>query len=282
MNCGGDAWRKAAVACNVTADGGESGVTALTASQGGATKDVVGGTFTVDTHGASAVTFKAVDGAGNEGQTTTTVKIDRSAPVAVVSCTPGAGLIYICKGGGADDLSGIATVTWSVNGSAATPLTGDGSFTVTKGTVVVTSVDAAGNVTTSAPVTLAERKPPPPAHEEDETETVARTSSDAVMLRRSTNGSRLIGQLAISATPSATTVDLRPLALGSGTFQITIKVTAGKKPKTVRKTVKTRKGYSSRIVVKAAAAAHAKAELTIKRKSGKRWVTHASGSAELA
>ena len=54
---------------------------------------MVGGTFTVDADGASAVTFSAVDGAGNEGQTTATVKIDRSAPVAVVSCTPGAGII---------------------------------------------------------------------------------------------------------------------------------------------------------------------------------------------
>ncbi len=283
VDCGGDAWRKAAVACKVTADGGESGLATLTGTHGGATKDVTGGTFTVDTHAASPVTFKAVDGAGNEAQTTTTVRIDRSAPTAVVSCSPGAGLTYVCKGGGADDLSGIAAISWSLNGGAATPLSGDGSFTVTKGTVVVTSVDAAGNVSTSAPVTLADRTPPPKPPVREETETATpRSTSEAVMLRgRGRASARLVGQLAISGTPTRTIVDLRPLALGKGRFQISLTVMTDKKSKTYRKTVKARKGYTPRIRVKTAAAADARVTLTVKRRSGRRWISFASGRAEL-
>src|SRR3712207_8891181 len=39
---------------------------------------------------------------------------------------------------------------------------------------------------------------------------------------------RLVGQLALSATPSASTVDLRPLALGKGTFQLVLKITVNR------------------------------------------------------
>jgi hypothetical protein len=192
---------------------------------------------------------------------------------------------YICKGGGVDDLSGIAAVAFSVNGSAPTPLSGDGSFTVAKGAVVVTAVDNAGNASTSAPVTLADRTPPPPPpkRDDDEAETgTPRSTSEAVTLRgRGTTSARLVGQIAISATPTRTTVELGPLALGKGKFQIALKVKTDKKSKTYRKTVRARKGYTSRIRIKAAAAAHARVSLTIKRKSGRRWVRLASGSAEL-
>lgn len=280
VDCGGDAWRNTAVACTVAADGGESGLSKLTATQGGATQNVTGGVYTVDAHGATAISFKAVDGAGNEAQTTATVRLDRSAPMATLSCTPGAGVTYVCKGGAADDLSGVAAVTRSVNGSGATPVTGDGSFVVSKGTVVVTAVDNAGNVGTSAPVTLADRTPPP--NEEETEEATPRSSSSAVTLRgRGKISSRLVGQLAISATPTRTIVDLRPLALGKGRFQISLKVKTDKQSKTYRKTVTTRKGYTPRISVKTRAAVHAEVKLTVKRKSGRRWVTYASGTAEL-
>ena len=76
-------------------------------------------------------------------------------------------------------------------------------------------------------------------------------------------------------------VDLRPLALGAGRFQFVIKVTVGKKTKTFTKTQTTKKGYSSRISVKADAGATAKVALTVKRRSGSRWVTHATASAKL-
>jgi hypothetical protein len=228
-----------------------------------------------------------VDGAGHETVVAKDVRVDRTAPAASVTCQPGAGTSYVCKGAGSDALSGLSALTWSVDGSAALALSGDGSFAVQKGTVVVTARDAAGNVASSAPVTLADRTVPPappaktsqPSHEEDVT---ARTASEAVLLRRSGSASaRLLGQLAISATPTGTTVDLRPLALGKGRFRFVIKVTSGKKSKTTRKTVKTRKGYSPRISVKAKAAAHTKVKLTVQRRSGRRWRTYATGTASV-
>jgi hypothetical protein len=290
VNCGGDGWRATAAVCSVTAEGGDSGLPTLMAARGGgAPEDVTGGSYTVDADGATALSFRAVDGAGNETVATAAVKIDRTPPSAAVTCAPGAGITYVCKGSGADALSGLAGLNWSVDGSAVTGLANDGSFTATKGTVRVTAVDAAGNVAISAPLGLADRTPPPvkpkptptPTPHDDETIT-PRTTSDAVLLRRGGSGSaRLLGQLSISATPTATTVDLRPLALGKGTFQFVIKVRTDKKSKTVRKTIKTKKGYSPRVRVKAAAAADAAVRLTVRRKSGRRWVTHAAGTATL-
>ena len=60
-----------------------------------------------------------------------------------------------------------------------------------------------------------------------------------------------------------------------------LKVTTGKKTKTVKRTQKTKKGYSRRISVKVAAAATVKVSLTVKKRSRRRWVTHASGTARL-
>jgi hypothetical protein len=238
--------------------------------------------------GAATITFRAVDGAGHETVVTKDVRVDRTPPAAAVSCQPGAGTSYVCKGAGSDALSGLAGLSWSVNGSAALALTGDGSFTVQKGTVVVTARDGAGNVAASAPLTLADRTPAP---QPPKTSTpkgdsgpavTSRTASEAVLLRRRGSASaRLLGQLAIAATPTATTIDLRPLALGKGTFRFLIKVKAGKKSRTYRKTVKTRKGYSRRISVKAKAAAHTTVTLTVQRKSGRRWRTYATGTASV-
>jgi len=60
-----------------------------------------------------------------------------------------------------------------------------------------------------------------------------------------------------------------------------VKVAYGKKTKTVTKTQTTLKGYSKRISVSVPAAATAKVDLTVRRKSGKRWVAHASAHAKL-
>ncbi len=71
----------------------------------------------------------------------------------------------------------------------------------------------------------------------DGAQVTPRTSSEAVLLKgNATSSKRLVGQLALSSTPTATTVDLRPLALGKGTFQLVIKVKLGKKTKTFTKT----------------------------------------------
>jgi hypothetical protein len=278
-DCGGTAWRNTPAVCKVTADGGVSGLATLTGARGGeGPVEVTGGTFTVEAEGSSNVTFRAVDGAGNEVSAQGAVKVDRTPPATTVTCTPDAkSLNYNCTAGAVDPLSGLTGVAWSLNGGAPTKVAAGGTFTVSKGKVVVTATDTAGNKGTSAPATLTER------HEGESDETVTpRSTSKAVLLGgKAKSSKRLVGQLALSATPTATTVDLRPLALGKGTFQLVLKVTVGKKTKTFTKTQKTVKGYSKRVTVKAAAGADVKVSLTVKRKSGKRWVKHASASAHL-
>lgn len=284
-DCGAAKWQKTAATCTVTASGGLSGLSALTGARGGeGPTDVVGGVYAVEAEGSSSVTFRAVDGAGNEATTQGSVKVDRTAPQVGVTCTPDPkSLNYLCTASGADSLSGLTGVAWSLNGGAATPIAAGGVFSVAKGKVAVAGTDAAGNAGTSQVVTLAARKADD-AHgdADDEGSVTPRATSGSVLLKgKASSSSRLVGQLSLSATPTATTVDLRPLALGKGTFQLVIKVTVGKKTKTVTKTQKTVKGYSKRVTIKAAAGASAKVTLTVKRKSGKRWVTHATATAKL-
>jgi hypothetical protein len=136
---------------------------------------------------------------------------------------------------------------------------------------------------------LADRTPAPPTkdetHDKPETgsdEPTPRSTSQAVLLRKGgAASSRLLGQLGLSSTPTRTTVDLRPLALGKGTFRFVVKVTAGKKAKTFTKTLTTKKGYSSKMTFRAPAASTASVTLTVAKKSGKRWVAYAGATAKL-
>jgi hypothetical protein len=280
VDCGGAGWRNAPAVCSVTASGGLSGLSVLTGARGGEGPiDVVGGVFTVEAEGSSNLTFRAVDGAGNEVSAQGAVKVDRTPPAATVACVPDAKSDnYICTVGGSDGLSGLTGLAWSRDGGAATPIAAGATFSVPKGTVVVRATDAAGNAGTSAPVTLAARKAAAGGDG-----VTPRTSSEAVLIkgRGKASKKRLVGQLTIAGTPTATTADLRPLALGKGTFRLTLKVKVGKKTKTVTKTQKAVKGYSKRLTVKTVAGADAKVTLTVKRKSGRRWVTHATATVRL-
>jgi hypothetical protein len=283
VDCGSLAWRNTAPVCSVVASGGASGLPTLTAARAGVVADVAGGQYTIDADGSSTVTFHAVDGAGNEASASASVKVDRVAPAAGVSCAPGAGLTWVCTATGGDALSGLTALSYSVNGSAGTAIAPGATFAVTKGRVVVTAADAAGNLAASAPAVLADRTPgKTPDSGSSSSKVTPRSDSEAVLLKRGGSAnSRLVGQLSLSSTPTATTVDLRPLALGRGRFQFILKVTTGKKSKTVKKTQKTKKGYSRRISVKVAAAATAKVSLTVKKRSRRRWVTHATARATL-
>jgi hypothetical protein len=202
-----------------------------------------------------------------------------------VSCTPGSGTSWVCTASGADALSGVAGLTWSVNGSAGVAITNGATFAVQKGTVTVSATDRAGNAGTSAPVTLADRSAPPtPTKPTPPTKTgiTARERSEAVLRKgKGTTGQRALGQLEISALPASTTVVLRPLALGPGTYKVVLKLTADRKSKTVTKTVKSQAGYSPQVTIKLGGAAEVDVRLTVSRKSGKRWVTHASGHVKL-
>jgi hypothetical protein len=247
---------------------------------GGSATDVVNNAVTLSDDGDWTLTFRAADKAGNEKTVTAHVRIDRTPPVPSISCAAGAGVTYVCHAAGTDALSGVAALTWSLDGGASQAVAADGSFTVNKGSVVVTATDAAGNVAATAPLPLADRTPAPPV--KTKPKPVARTVSEAVL--RSGRGSvaaRVLGEIALTSLPESSTADLRPLALGKGTYKVQIKMKADKKAKTVTKTVTTKSGYSPRIDVRLGGAAHVQVDLIVRHKVGKRWVAYASGGAEL-
>src|SRR4051794_12142354 len=283
--CGSAEWRSTPATWSVAADGGLSGLSLVTGTRGSAAPDTVsGGSYVVDTDGAWSLSFRAVDGAGNEKLALAQVKVDRTAPSAAVSCTPGANTSWVCTATGSDALSGVSGLTWSVNGSPGIAITNGATFAVQKGAVTVSATDRAGNSRTSAPVTLADRSQPvtPTKPTTSKPTLTARERSEAVLRKgKGTTGQRALGQLEISALPAATTVVLRPLALGPGTYKVVLKLTADRKSKTVTKTVKSRAGYSPQVTIKLGGAAEVLVKLTVSRKSGTRWVTHATGSVKL-
>jgi hypothetical protein len=284
VDCGQEAWRAEAVACTVKASGGPSGLATLTvARNGGTPAPISGGAFTVEEDGAWSLEVRAVDGAGNETVKTAQAFIDRTAPTATVSCTPNpGGSGYACTGAGANAASGVAALSYSVDGGAPVTLAGDGAFTVTKGTVVVYAADGAGNVGASEPLTLADRAKPKSTASRTGTVT-PRTASEAITLRgRGAKRARLVGQLDVARTGKKTTVDLRPLALGKGTYRFVITISAGRKSKRVTRTQRLTSGYSKRIKVsRAIAAKPTKVTLTVSRKAGNRWVALATSTAAL-
>ena len=141
---------------------------------------------------------------------------------------------------------------------------------------MVSASDNAGNGAASAPVVLVDRSAPAPTP-------TPRTASEAVLLRKGGASRRAPGRAAgdlVAADP--TTVDLRPLALGKGSFQFVFKIKSGKKTKTFTKT----QTSQDRLLEAgqrqgARRVPHASVTLTVARKSGKRWVTHATASTPL-
>jgi hypothetical protein len=282
--CGSAEWRSTPATCSVNADGGVSGLSLLTGTRGDAAPDAVSGnSYTVSTDGAWSLSFRAVDGAGNEKLALAQVKVDRTAPAAAVSCVAGAGTSWVCTASGSDALSGIAGLTWSVNGSAGIAVTNGGTFAVQKGVVTVSATDRAGNAGASAPITLADRSAPAKTPTTPTKSGItARERSEAVLRKgKGTTGQRALGQLEISALPASTSVTLRPLALGPGTYKVVLKLTADRKSKTVTKTVKSKAGYSPQVTIKLGGAAEVDVKLTVSRKAGKRWTTHATGHVKL-
>jgi hypothetical protein len=260
----------------VAGDGGESGLAGLTVARNGGVAEAVasGAGYTVGEDGDWWLTVRGTDNAGNAATTTAHVRIDHTAPSAGLDCVADAGSAYTCRASGADGLSGLASLTYSVDGGPPQAPAADGTFTVAKGRVIVRATDAAGNGANSRALILSDRVVP--------VVRVPREVSEAVL--RSGHGSaiaRAVGELTLRSTSTRTTVDLRPLALGKGRFQITMKLRADKKRKTYRKTVKTSKGYTPRISVRMGGAARVTVDLTIRRKSGKHWRAYASGGAEL-
>jgi hypothetical protein len=270
-DCGTTAWRNTQPTCSVAATGGLSGLAGVTAD-GNAVLD---GAYGVPGQGAQTIHFRAVDGAGNESVATAAVKVDTTAPAPAVNCAANSGSGWTCTATASDAVSGISGMAYSVDGAAPVAINSGDSFTVAKGSVTVYASDVAGNGAASKAVTLADRSTPAP-------EPTPRVRSEAVLLRKGgAAAARLVGQLSIASLPGSTTVDLRPLAIGKGSFQFVFKINTGRKTKKVIKTQKVKTGYSTRIAIKLPASAKTAVSLTVKRKQGKRYVAYATGSAKL-
>ena len=93
---------------------------------------------------------------------------------------------------------------------------------------------------------------------------------------------RLVGQLAISSLPTSTTVDLRPLAIGKGSFQFVFKITTGKQdqdghqdPDGQDRLLDADRDHAPRLG-QDRRHPHGQAQ-----EAGKRWVAYATGAAKL-
>jgi Bacterial Ig-like domain len=277
-------WNAHAVSCTTTADGGPSGIADLTASvDGGAFAVVTGNAVPVSTNGDHTVTLKAVDGAGNETTSAAAhVKIDRTLPHATLSCaaasTPTG---YVCRAAGSDALSGLASLTYSPNGAAWRAVPAGGAISVAYGTIRVRALDVAGNQYLTSTVTLVQRKPPAPPVKPP----TMRSSSVPVYLGGSTDDDSMIGAMLAARSANGTvSVDLRPLAVGRGTYKVTIVLSAGKAKRTVSKTYKVKRGDALRRISAslAGAADQATVALTVKKKHGRTWRKYASAKVVLA
>ena len=281
--CGGGAgWNPTPVACVVQADGGLSGAGSLVLDRAGTESEVApGATVAVSTDGEHVLSATAVDGAGNEATSADArVKVDLGAPSAQVACEP-AGEVYACRAGGSDAVSGLASLTFGVNGGAWQPTAADGTFTAPPGSSVrARAVDAAGHEAVTAPVALA-AFPPPPA----EPKTRARSASRPVYLRGRTGSSAMVGALlAARDTAGTVAVDLRPLALGRGQYRIKLQVRSGKARRTVTKTFRVaRRGTSPRIRARLKGAVkRTTVTLAVDRRAGAKWRRHAAARVVLA
>jgi hypothetical protein len=279
---GGTGWN-VSVSCTPTADGGPSGIGELTlATDGGAGEPVTSGApVPVSADGAHTLTLKAVDGAGNEKTITAQVQVDRTAPTPSLSCaaasTPTG---YVCHASAVDGLSGLFSLSYSLNGGAWTAVPGNGTFNVASGTVRVAAVDAAGNQALTSVLTLPVRTAP----------VVTRpvtlvTKSTPVYLAGHHDADGMVGALYAARSASGTvSVDLRPLAVGKGRYQVVITLESGKHKRTVKKTYSIgRHGTLRRMAASLAGASdRTTVTLTVRKQHGRKWRKHATAKVVLA
>jgi hypothetical protein len=276
-NAGGDSWSRGAVTCGLGADGGVSGLSALTLSRNGAAGESVaaGSSAAVTGDGVHVLALSATDGAGNHGAAQTTVYLDATAPVAGLSCAV-EGSKHSCRADASDATSGLAALAYSIDGGDYAPIAAGGVFTVAKGTVTLRAVDVAGNETVTTPVTLAAPK---------ESAGTVKVSSVPVYLAGHTDVDSLVG--ALNATRSANgtvSLDLRPLAVGRGRFRVEIALKAGKRSKRFDRTYTVgRTGTLPRIAASLANATdRCTVTLTVRKRAGKRWRRYAGTRLVLA
>ncbi|HET8756535.1 MAG TPA: Ig-like domain repeat protein [Solirubrobacteraceae bacterium] len=280
-------WNRLAVSCTATAAGGPSGIAGLTASvDGGAYAAVTGSAVPVAADGDHTILLKAVDGAGNEATSAPVhVKVDRTLPRATLSCaaasTPTG---YVCRAAGSDALSGLAALSYSLNGTAWRAVPAGGAIAVAHGTLRVRALDVAGNQFLTGVLTLAERKPPAPAAPPAEPPTLRRSSVPVYLRGRKKNDSMLGALVAARSANGTVSVDLRPLAVGRGTYKVKLVLRSGKAKRRVSKRYKVKRGDALRRINASLAHASARAtvSLTVKKKRHRKWRKYASAKVVLA
>lgn len=269
-NGGANAWSNAVVTCSVSADGGPSGLGSLTL---GGTPVASGGVRTVNTDGRHVLHLAAVDGAGNAAAAQAIVHVDRTAPAASLDCKA-AGGTYTCTATASDATSGLAALAYSIDGGAFAGIASGKSFTVARGKVQLRAADAAGNVTVTAPVTLA-------AIPEEAT---ARVTSVPVYLKGRKKTENMLG--AVTAARSATgtvSLDLRPLPVGRGKFKVEIALKSGKRKRTVKRSFTVGKGGALPRMSASLSRATARTtvQLTVRKRVGRKWRRHATAQLTL-
>jgi hypothetical protein len=272
-SAGTDAWSPAPVSCSVTADGGLSGLgsATLAGADGGTVSVGNGAVATVSTDGAHTLRLDTVDGAGNAAAAEAIVYVDRTAPAAGLSCSA-SGSKYTCHADASDAASGLAALGWSVDGGAFEAIAAGGTFTVAKGAVRLRAVDAAGNEYVTEPVTLAANAK-------------VRISNVPVYLAGHDDTKSMLGALnAVRSATGTVSLDLRPLAVGRGTYRVEIALKAGKRSKNVKRTYEVgRTGALPRISASLSRATEkCTITLTVRKKAGKRWRKHAGTRLVLA
>ena len=271
-----DVWSRVPVSCNVTADGGLSGLgsATLAGADGGTAAVADGAVATVSADGTHTIRLDAVDGAGNAAAAQAVVNVDRNAPVAGLSCAAADGK-YTCRADASDGTSGLAGFGWSLDGGEFETIGAGGSFTVAKGQVRLRAVDVAGNETITDPVTLAAIA-----------KTVkVRISSVPVYLKGHKDADSMVGALnAVRSASGTVSVDLRPLAVGRGKYRVEIRLKSGKHSKRFNRTYKVgRTGALPRISASLSkATAKTTITLTVRKQSGTHWRKHAGTRVVLA
>jgi hypothetical protein len=276
-NGGEDTWSRTAVTCGVGADGGVSGLSALTLSRDGGAGEAVASGSSVDVgDGVHVLALAATDGAGNHGADEATVSVDATAPVATLSCAI-EGSKHTCRADASDGVSGLESLGYSIDGGDYAGIEAGGTFTVAKGRVTLRAVDVAGNETVTTPVTLAAPK--------QAAGPTVKVTSVPVYLAGHKDADSLVGALNAARSANGTvSLDLRPLAVGRGRFRVEIAMKAGRRSKRFKRAYTVRgTGTLPRIAASLAGATQrCTVKLTVRKRAGGRWRSYAATRLVLA
>ena len=131
------------------------------------------------------------------------------------------------------------------------------------------ALDVAGNQALTSTLSLVEREVP----------VTLRTATAPVYLAGKKNPDSMVGAILAARSPTGTvSIDLRPLAVGRGKYQVQITLKSGKHKRTVKKTFTV--GRDGTLRRMAASLAHATDKttitLTVRKQHGTSWRKHAT------